>query len=75
MFGKTWLEDTGVEIIATGVLLMVYQLLEMPHEFADVERLSLDLVVLVRHETVDAYAQQGRELSEVLLGHYNLLVF
>ena len=54
---------------------MVYQLLEMPHEFADVERLSLDLVVLVRHETVDAYAQQGRELSEVLLGHYNLLVF
>ncbi len=48
--------------------------LESFHQLADHERLSLNLIVLVRSEVVDADTEKGCQLSEVLLGNYHFLV-
>ena len=43
--------------------------LKMLYEIADIERLSLDFIVLIRHKAIDADTKQGGELSEILLGN------
>src|SRR3712207_291364 len=74
-YRKALVDDTVLEGSTYVVLALgVENLLEAGYQFADVERLSLHLIVLIGGELVDTYAEQGGELSEILLGHDHFLV-
>ena len=68
-------QHSGIESLGTaGHFLGSQQSLELLNKVVDNERLSLYLVVLVWCEAVYAYAQQSRQLSEVLFCNDNLRV-
>ena len=56
------------------LLLLVNYFFEGIDEFLDYEGLTLYLVELVGHETVDLHAEVGCQLTHVLFGHNHLLV-
>ena len=74
-YRKALVDDTVLEGSTHVVLALgTENLLEAGYQFADVEGLSLYLIVLLGGKLIDTYAEQGGELSEILLGHDHLLV-
>ena len=75
----TWLSLLIIAYFVHVLLILMFLLLDYLckslHQFADHEGLTLHLIELAGHKSVDLGAQIGYQLSQVLFSHNHLFIF